>query len=141
MPFEEFDKRAATASKSPFVTIQRKGPFSLNKAAVELMGEPEAVTLLYNGEENLIGFKPTSPANPRAFPLRPQGRNASTYMLAGQAFTRHYGIDTSTARRYGVEMRDGLLVLDLKAESVDVTGPRLKNYNELDNASPLLLEE
>ena len=126
MPFEEFDKRAATASKSPFVTIQRKGPFSFNKAAYELMGKPEAVTLLYDNEEKLIGFKPVPISNPRAFPMRPQ-QNEVTFVVTGQAFTKHYNIDTSTARRYAVEMRDGLLVLDLKSESTDVTGPRAKS--------------
>ena len=127
MPFEEFDKRAATASKSPFVTIQRKGPFGLNKAAFEAMGEPEAVSLLYDRDEKLIGFKPVPLTYARAFPVRAQGKNAVTYMVAGQSFTRHYGIDTSTARRYAVEMRDGVLVLDLNSPSGDVTGPRAKS--------------
>lgn len=124
MPFEEFDRRAATASKSPFVTIQRRGPFSLNRAAVELMGNPEAVVLLYDKEEKLIGFRPAPLTNPRALPVRSQGKNASTFMVAGQAFAQHYDLDTSVARRYAVEMQGDLLVLDLKAESVDVTGPR-----------------
>ena len=126
MPFEEFDKRSAATSKSPFVTLQRKGPMSLNRSAYDLMGAPEAVTLLYDPEEELIGFKPVSISNPRAFPVRTQGANASTYIVAGQAFTRHYGIDTSTARRYAVEMRGDMMVLDLKSESTDATGPRLK---------------
>lgn len=124
MPFEEFDKRAAMASKSPFVTIQRRGPLSLNKAAYAAMGEPEAVTLLYDREEKLIGLKSVSLTNPRALPVRPQGPNQNTYMIAGRAFAQHYDLDTSVARRYAVEMRDGLLVLDLKSPSVDVTGPR-----------------
>lgn len=124
MPFEEFDKRAATASKNPFVTIQRRGPFSLNRAAVELMGNPEAVVLLYDKEEERIGFRPEPLTNPRALPVRPQGKNASTFMLAGQAFAQYYDLDTSVARRYAVEMKGDLLVLDLKAQSVDVTGPR-----------------
>jgi hypothetical protein len=135
MPFKEFDKRAATASKSPFVTHQRRGPFSMNRAAFELMGEPEAVTLLYDEEEQLIGFKPADSSNPRSFPVRPQGKNAATLMIAGQSFSKHFGLDTSIARRYSVEMRDGVLVLDLKSDSVDATGPRLKT--ETDEASEL----
>lgn len=127
MPFEEFDKRAAGASKNPFVTIQRKGPFGLNRAAYVLMGEPEAVSLLYDEEEQLIGFQPRPATYPRAFPVRQQGAHSLTYMIAGAAFTQHYGIDTAVARRFAVEMRDGVLVLDLKATSVDVTGPRAKS--------------
>ncbi len=126
MPFKEFDKRSATASKSPFVTIQRKGPFSFNMAAYELMGKPEAVRLLFDEEEQLVGFRPAETSHPRAFPMRQQ-QNGVTFMVAGQAFTRHHGIDTSVARRYAVRMQDDLLILDLKSESTDVTGPRLRN--------------
>ncbi len=128
MPFEEFDKRAAVASKSPFVTIQRKGIFSMNQAAYLLMGSPEAVTLMFDSEERLVGFKPTTTSSPRAFPVRPQ-QNGVTYVVTGQAFSKHYGIDTSVARRYGVETRDNILVLDLNSESTDATGPRARSRN------------
>ena len=125
MPWQVFDKRAATASKNPLVTIQRGGHFSLNKAAYQAMGEPETVELLFDREEGLIGFRPVDATNPRGFPVRPQGKNSpTTFMVAGQAFAKHYEIDASTARRYGVEMKDGILILDLNSESVDVTGPR-----------------
>jgi hypothetical protein len=124
MPFEVFDKRAATATKSPMATIQKRGLFSINKAAYDLLGAPEAVELLYDPEEKLIGFRPVAPTSPRAFPVRSQGANASTFMIAGRAFAQHYGLNTETARRYAVEMRDDILVIDLKSDSVDVTGPR-----------------
>jgi hypothetical protein len=124
MPFEEFDKRSAIASKTPFVTIQMSGLFTMNGAAYELMGKPEAVTLLYDKEEQLIGFKPANKDRPRAYPVRPMAKSQSTYTVAGQAFKNHYGIDTSVARRYGVEMRDGVMVVDLKSESIEGTGPR-----------------
>lgn len=123
MAFQEFDKRAATASKSPFVTIQRKGIFSMNRAAYALMGEPEAVTLMFDPEEQLVGFKPTLISSPRAFPVRVQ-QNGNTFVVGGHAFTKHYGLDTTIARRYGAENRDNILVLDLKAKSTDATGPR-----------------
>lgn len=125
MPFEVFDRRAATAVKSPMVTIQKDGPFSFNKAAYEVMGAPEAVELLYDPKEKLIGFRPVSLTNPRAYEVRPQGKNSATFTVAGRAFSKYYGIDTTVARRYAVEMRkDGILVLNLKSDSVDVTGPR-----------------
>ena len=124
MPFEVFDKRAATASKNPMVSIQKQGSFSLNRAAYKLMGEPETVELLFDAGEKLIGFREAAANSPRAYPVRPQGKNAATFMIAGQAFTKYYDIDTSTARRYSVEMQDGILILDLKGESTVVTGPR-----------------
>jgi hypothetical protein len=125
MPFEVFDKRAATATKSPMVTIQRGGHFSLNKPAYQAMGEPETVELLFDREERLVGFRPISSTSPRGFPVKPQGKKSpTTFMVAGKAFAKHYELDVSTARRYGVEMKDGILVLDLNGPSIDVTGPR-----------------
>lgn len=135
MAFETFDKRSAAATKSPMVTLQRGGPFSLNKAAHHLVGSPEAVELLYDKENELIGFKPASSSSPRAFPVRPQGPNGSTLMIAGQAFAKYYGIDTSKARRYGVEKRDNILILDLNSDSVEVTGPRLGSKSEANSAN------
>lgn len=127
MPFEEFDKHTATSSKSPFVTLQKRGPLSLNRAAYELLGSPTVVTLLYDREEQLIGLKPAEEGNPRAFPVRPQGERSSNFLVAGQSFTQNYGIDTSTARRYGVDLRNEMLIVDLKSESTDVTGPRARS--------------
>lgn len=122
MPWTEFDKRAASASKSPFVTIRKDKGFTLNGAAYRLLGEPDAVTLLYDEDEHLIGFKPASLDYPRAYPLRPQQKGTSV-TLAGRAFTLHFGIDTETTRRYAVEMRDGVMVLDLDSESTEISGP------------------
>jgi hypothetical protein len=124
MPFEVFDKKSASASKHPMVSILKQGSFTLNRAAHKLLDEPEMVELLFDPDEKLIGFREVPASNPRAYPVRPQGQNAATFMVAGQAFTKHYDIDTSTARRYSVEMRDNILVLDLKSDSTDVTGPR-----------------
>jgi hypothetical protein len=130
MGFEVFDKRAAGVSKHPYVTIQRKGPFSFNRAAYELLGKPEAVELLYDREQERVGFRPTSPERPQAFPMRPMGKNSATFMVAGQAFSRHYGLDTSIARRYPVRLEDDILVLDLRGDSVEVTGPRSRSRED-----------
>jgi len=124
MGFEVFDKRAAVASKHPYVTIQRRGPFSFNKAAYQLMGSPEAVEILYDRDTERIAFLPVSGESPRAFPMRAQGKNEATHMVSGQAFAKHYELDTSVARRYAVTMEDDMLVLDLRGDSTDATGPR-----------------
>lgn len=127
MGFEVFNKRASAVTKHPYVTIQRAGLFSLNEAAHNLLGGPEAVELLYDRDTQRIGFRATSSEKPSAVPLRTQGGNrggATTYMAAGRAFTNFYDIDTSVARRYYVQMEDDILVLDLKGGSVEVTGPR-----------------
>ena len=127
--FEEFDRSAAPAPTTPFVTIQRKGLLSLNRGAYEAIGRPEAVTLLYHREQRVVGLRPAEPGNPRAYPVRRQGGKeggAQSHLVAGTAFTRHHDIDTSVARRYGVELRGGVLLIDLKQDAPEVTGPRAK---------------
>lgn len=141
MEFETFDKRAATTNPNPMVTIQRGGHFSLNKAAYRAMGEPETVELLFSRPNSVIGFRPVTSTSPRGFPVKPQGKNApTTFMIAGQAFAKHYELDVSTARRYGVEVKDGILVLDLNSASIDVTGPRSAMKSRLAGEQPTLVE-
>ncbi len=128
MPFERFDKRSVPIAENPFVTIQMRGPLSLNYSAYKMLGEPKAVELLYDQEDKIIGLRPVSPKEAYAFPVRPQGRKdkrPSNYVIAGQAFTKHYGIDTSVAKRYPAEMQGDIMAVDLKRGTV-ATGPRLK---------------
>jgi hypothetical protein len=127
MGFEVYDKRRASASKHPYVTIQRKGPFSFNRAAYELMGSPKALELLYDRDEERIGFRPASPDRPQTFPVRAQGKNSVTHIVAGQSFANHYELDVSVARRYPVRMEGEILVLDLRGDSVEATGPRARS--------------
>lgn len=128
MGFESFDRRAAVAPKHPYyVTMLHRGQFSFNQAAFALMGSPEAVELLYDRDTERVGFRPIDPERPRAFPVRVQGKSSVTHVVAGQTFAKHYEIDTSVARRYAVVAMEGdMLILDLRGDSTDVTGPRAK---------------
>jgi hypothetical protein len=127
MDFERFDKRHAPIASSPFATIQRGGSvMTVNRAAYNLLGEPDAVELLYSKKHHVIGLKEVSKKEPYAFPLRPQGRKGaqpSNYVVAVRAFTKHYGIDTSVAMRYPAEMQYDILTIDLSRGAV-ATGPR-----------------
>lgn len=124
--FEEFDQYHSRSVKTLFVTIQRRGNFSLNRAAFKALGSPKAVKMLFNRSERLIGFRPTTPEDFRSVPVRKQGQSDS-YMIAGLTFCKEYDIDTTTARRYEVEVQQGVLIVDLNASSIDATGPRLRN--------------
>ena len=124
MPFVEFDKSAAVASPHPRVSIQKGGMFSFNRAAFDLMGGPEAVVLLFDADTERVAFRPTEAKRARSFPVRPQGKNGATFMVAGRLFAKHHGLDTSEARRYEPTMEDGLLIVDLRGEYEVVSGPR-----------------
>jgi hypothetical protein len=131
--FERFDKRHAPIGGSPFVTIQRGGRvMTINRVAYEMLGSPEAVELLYSKKNRVIGLREVSKKEPFAFPLRPQGRKGvqpSNYLVAVQAFTKHYGLDTSVAMRYPVEMQDDILTISLERGTV-ATGPRVKSKDD-----------
>jgi hypothetical protein len=132
LEFERYDKRTAPIGGVPFVTIQRSGPMSINKAAYELLGEPEAVELLYSRKNRAIGLRKVSKKEPYAFAVRPQGRKGrkpSNYLVAIQAFAKHYDIDTSVAMRYPAEMKDDVLVIELDRGAV-ATGLRAKQRGD-----------
>src|SRR5260221_10595259 len=123
--FEVFDKYHSRSVKEIFVTIQRRGNFSLNRAAFQALGSPQFIELLFNRAKHLIGFRPTDSANGRAIPIRKQG-SSDSYMIAGLTFTKEYEIDTSVARRYTAKMQNHMLVVDLKSLSTDAIGTKLR---------------
>jgi len=131
--FERFDQRHIAIAGSPFVTIQKGGRvMTINRVAHEMLGSPEAVELLYNKNNQVIGVRKVSKKEPYAFPTRAQGRKGqapSNYLVAVQAFTKHYGIDTSVAMRYPAEMQDDILTVSLD-RGIVATGPRAKSNDE-----------
>ncbi len=96
--FETFTRRAAPVASTPLVTIQKRGTFSLNRAAYELLGSPEAVELLYDRDERVMGIRAVDPDTRHAYPMRKQPSSYS-YLFAGQAFAKYYGIPIGETRR------------------------------------------
>jgi hypothetical protein len=121
--FEVFDKRAVPISGEPMVTIQRKGPMSLNQAAFHALGKPSHVELLYDPNERIVGFRAVSEPLAHAYPVRQQGRS-HTYLIAGHAFIRYYDIPNDVSIRYVAKMFDDVLGVDLKQKGLQVTSNR-----------------
>lgn len=125
MPFEVFDKRMAPLAKAPSVTIQRRGVFSINRAAHKLIGEPETVELLFDRQARIIAMRASTESH--AYAIRPQtAREAGQVILSATAFTQFYDIDTSVSRRYKPFEQDGMLCIDLNGPSVAIRGNRSK---------------
>lgn len=124
--FEVFTKRMAPLGKKPAVTIQKRGLFSMNRAAHALMGEPKAVELLYDRDERIVGIRQVDEDAPHAYVIRPQAstKDSGPLIIAGGLFTQYYGIDTTVSRRWIPTFEDGILRLDLKTEGVVVTSNR-----------------
>ncbi len=125
--FERYQRTNPPAPKGPFVTVHKRGNISFNRSAFELLGEPEALELLFSKPDRIIGLKAAPPGEPYAFavkaaPGRNPGSRPSSYRVNCRSFVRHYGIDHSVSRRYEAEPReDGILAVDLKRGGVEVS--------------------
>lgn len=109
--FEEFTGRGTKPSERPRVTIRRNGKMSLNSAALRVLGDPNAVVLLYDGTTRSVGLRPATRRVSHAYPVSRHGRGAATVTFI--AFAKHYGIDLSTTRSYDGALEDDILVIEL----------------------------
>src|SRR3954452_22585467 len=70
MPFEHYDPRMHRFPVPPRIRIQKTyGRFIVNRAAFEMLGEPAFVELLYDVENDLVGFLPVAERTPRSYTL------------------------------------------------------------------------
>lgn len=97
---------------------------SFNKAAHVAMGEPEAIELLYDVKEKIVGVRGVPREAEHAYPLRSAPRSDGPFVVSGTAFTKYYGIDTTVSRRWVGVMNDGVLCIDLNTEGTIVTSNR-----------------
>lgn len=133
MPFEVFVARLVPSSKSPSVTIQKRGIFSFNRAAHKLIDEAETVELLFDPENQIIALRPSDEAH--AYTLRHQGTSETGQMiLSATRFTQHYDIDTTVSRRWKPYGQDGMLCIDLRSDSVEISGNRSKRADQEDGS-------
>lgn len=126
VPFEVFTKRMAPLRKKPSVTIQKRGLFSINRAAHALMGEPKTVELLFDRENQIVGIRAVDGDTPHAYVLRPQSpaKDTGPLIIAGGLFTQFYGIDTTVSRRWIPSFEDDILGVNLRTEGVIATSNR-----------------
>ena len=70
MPFEEFAKKLTRPTAAAYVTIQKRGVIGLNRTAFKALGEPKAVTLLFDSEDQIVGFRAAALTNEHAYAVR-----------------------------------------------------------------------
>lgn len=124
--FEVFKKRMVPLIKTPYVTIQKRGTMGFNAAAHAALGSPQAIELLFDPHDRIMGVRAVDPHAQHAYPIRPNSgdQHARTFLVSGTAFVRYYGIDTTVSRRWPATMQDGILCVDLKEPGTEVTGNR-----------------
>ena len=112
------------AAAGPRVTLGLKGVFYLNRRAFELVGEPKAVEMLFDGGQRLIGMRPSDPKKPNAFPIRLHS-GGNYRRINAAAFCRHFRIRTEkTVLFERFQLVRGVLTLDMEQTTVVSKGAR-----------------
>ncbi len=118
MPFETFT-RQRKSDRQPYVTMQKKGVISLNKAAFDALGQPDSVELLYDAESRLVGLRKVDSSIEHAYQVRAPVENHATWLVSGAAFVSYYEIDNSESIRRPARLEEDLLIVDLNHPGVD----------------------
>jgi hypothetical protein len=121
MPFETFT-RQRRADQQPYVTLQKKGSISLNRAAFEALDSPEAVELLYDRDAHLMALRHVDSSVEHSLKVRAPAGNHGTWLVAGGAFASYYEIDISASVRRAARMEGDLLIVDLNDPGVNSRG-------------------
>ena len=104
-------------------TLINRGLISLNRAAFRAMGQPKAVTLLFDQMNHLIGLRPAGALAKNAIPLVQRKDSGGSYRLRAKKFCNYYQISTDHAMVFKNIQRldDGTLILPLK-EAAELRG-------------------
>lgn len=117
--FETFSRRMLSLQAQPSVTVQRRGSMTLNQSALQALGQPDAVELLYDRTASIIGLRGVDPRAETAYQVRRASRSASgPWVISAMAYTKFYGIDTSVTRRWPAYLDGDVLCVDLTAAPV-----------------------
>lgn len=130
--FETFSRSLLQLKAEPQITMLRRGNMSLNRSAYTVLSSPDAVELLYDTCERIIGLRPTDPRAPNAYVIRqPAGSEKGPFLITAMAFTKFYDIDTSTSLRRNAYLDDGVLCMFLSDAATPVTSNRAQSNNEV----------
>jgi hypothetical protein len=113
--WEEFEHGPVEASsKRLHVTIDRRGHLFLNRHTIEAMGEPDAVTLMYDRRRSTIGLMRSPLGKPNAYRLKRKSKTSGRIIYTSH-FCRHYSIcpDETLSFTAAAVNKDGVLILDL----------------------------
>ncbi|MBK8467411.1 MAG: hypothetical protein IPL32_16465 [Chloracidobacterium sp.] len=115
--WEEF-KAGPTQPRSDrlHVTLNRRNVILLNGNIHEKLGSPEAVTLLFDKVNSIIGINPSNPNVTNAFPVKQKGRGRHR-LIRATPFCKFHSImvDGTTAFLNPEIDENTVLRLDLKA--------------------------
>lgn len=119
--WEKFRGGPAAASKDDVrVTLNPRGLIYLNAKAYGAIGQPTAVALYYNREDDAIAVEPGYPRFVENFPLV---KRLNGYAVNAGSFCRHFGIQIPKTQRFlrPNMTNEGQLILSLR-ETITIGG-------------------
>ncbi|HEV8593089.1 MAG TPA: hypothetical protein VGQ55_13370 [Pyrinomonadaceae bacterium] len=114
--WEQFKGGPTRPSNEYFgITINNKSDLTINRFTMKTLGNPEAVVLLFDKRESVIGLVSTNRRNADAFPVIPKN-GGQNWVIHTAPFCRHFGIVIDRTERFDQPEIDneGILRLDLK---------------------------
>ncbi|MGD9561733.1 MAG: hypothetical protein AB7F88_05890 [Pyrinomonadaceae bacterium] len=111
------------------VSINMKHVLTLNKYTRSLLGDPEAVLVMFDKRESIIGLSPTHAADKDGFQVKPKG-GGQNFVIHIAPFCRHHNIMIEATERFAEPglSREGYLTLDLK-NTINVSNRRKRRQN------------
>lgn len=121
--FEKFRRAKVTAGDTPIVAIHQRGIFAMNQAAFEALGSPQAVDLLFDRDEEVVGLKAAQRNDPDSYVVRQHTKYS--YQVEGRSFLTYYELPKAvTGRRYSAKMVAGILEIDLRQDLEEADGKK-----------------
>jgi hypothetical protein len=123
--WKDFDHAGTSKTDTrPMFSLQVSGALQFNRAAYELMGRPDALRLMYDDQNNLIGFRPAKVGERSAYAVR-KADNAERYGISAKAFTNYFGIPLVDTRRFEAKKYGDFVGIDLNhPDSISGRGAR-----------------
>src|ERR1700691_568223 len=109
--FKTFQKWSKPLVARPEVTIQSRGAFSLNQAAWIALNRPEAVEILFDADNNSVGFIAADPTSPDAYACKGVNKGSS-FVISGKAFAVFAGVELGKPVKREVKMVGDVLVMN-----------------------------
>ncbi|HMQ04733.1 MAG TPA: hypothetical protein PKD26_12515 [Pyrinomonadaceae bacterium] len=126
--WEEFTQKANFRAEMLRVSLNARGHFVLNQKAVEELGSPEALVLLFDKTRKLIGMKGSSAEIEHSYQLKKHG-TSQNHSIRAKSFCSFYNIDVGdTLVFHEIEVDDGVLILDLAKTSEVVRRTRMAEF-------------
>lgn len=111
MAFEIFTRKLRR-SGTPSVTFSKLGRMQFNKLATSMFEKDavENVLLLWDTDRNLVGVRPITKKDSRAYKLH-YGEKGNGAGFSAKTFFDYIGVDYSESKSYGIEAGDGDILM------------------------------